>query len=132
MNSEKAKSMPASDHNTLPHADDDGIGVLSASDRACLEQLGSVLAKRDKTGRFGVVLRHRHFDLEEGEIFAELCDEDARILTTLPVREEDLSSVELMDTSWYFTESSDLVADKTCETNPKTGIHKKLVRKHSS
>lgn len=69
-------------------------------DQPLFDDLKSVLAKHNALSRFGVCLLHRHFDVFEGEMLVEFCDADNRVLTTRPVRDEEISGDSFIETNW--------------------------------
>ena len=86
--------------NDLPHINE--TAVLSESDEACLGELKEVLLKHEKAARFGVALLHKHFQLTDGEVLLEHCDEKARSLLTTPVRFEEIKEKAYRPTVWRF------------------------------
>lgn len=83
----------------LPHLHE--VPPLDATDAACIAEMHEVLARHGKTGRFGVGLLHRHFDLHRSERLVETIDEESRTLTTRPVKADDLSDA--VPSAWQLT-----------------------------
>ncbi len=83
----------------LPHIED--VEPLSEDDYAVLRELGEVLERHGRAGRFGVCLLHRHFDLGADEELMEETDADARVSTlrVLPAQPRRADSIETM---WRF------------------------------
>jgi hypothetical protein len=89
----------------LPHIDE--TDYLDASDEACMLEVREVLLKHGKTGRLGVTLLHRHFDLAENERLIEHCDEDNRTFVIKPEKIEDLGDAKIIETAWQFSEETE-------------------------
>ena len=59
------------DYVALRDMDATDVGMLSADDRACLDELGDYLVSTDAFQRFAIWLLHKHFEPASGEVFAE-------------------------------------------------------------
>lgn len=66
--------------------DIDQVPRISEDDIQCFQDLKKVLEKHGKVGRFGVLLLHQHFRIENDEILCETCDSENRTLTIKPVK----------------------------------------------
>lgn len=72
---------------------------ISDADTACLRELQAVLEKHDATGRFGLTLMHKHFDIAEDEMLVEFPDVESRTLVTKVMRQDSVPKNELTITS---------------------------------
>lgn len=99
-------------HNYLK--DINSIEKLNLTDLNCINEVKDVLKKHDKEDKFGVLLLHKHFDLEEDEIMLESIDTENRILTTQPKKINELSESSFIQTVWSFSKDPSL--NKSCES----------------
>jgi hypothetical protein len=84
----------------LPQIDE--VKPWSRADQDLFDELASVLRKHGASSRFGITLLHKHFQLADGEILVEVCDADARTLTTRPQPRTDLGTTNVIETNWRF------------------------------
>lgn len=97
--------------NRLP--DVDSINPLSGADLACLREVRKVLEKHERLERFGVMLLHKHFDLEADEILLENTNVSDRVQTIRPVKTAALASEgEILETSWSLQAGETMMACK--------------------
>ncbi len=99
-------------HNSLK--DINAIEKLNESDNSCILELKKVLKKYKKEDKFGLLLLHKHFDIEEDEIMLESIDIENRILTTKPCKIHNLNEKSYTQTVWSF--SNQPVLNKSCES----------------
>ena len=59
------------DYTTLRHMDKTDVGVLSADDRVCIDEIGRYLVEAGAADRFALWLLHKHFEPNQGEVFVE-------------------------------------------------------------
>ncbi len=59
------------DYTTLRHMDKTDVGVLSAHDRTCIDEIGRYLVEAGAAQRFALWLLHKHFEPSRGEVFIE-------------------------------------------------------------
>lgn len=83
----------------LPHIED--VEPLNDSDYSALRELGEVLERHGKTGRFGVCLLHKHFDLAADEELMEETDADTRV-SILRVQAAQPEREDSIETMWRF------------------------------
>jgi hypothetical protein len=81
------------------------VEPISEADADVLGQLREVLISNKATDRFGVMLIHKHFDLQENEQLVEFTDIESRRLTIRPV--SDLEDIKTIETSWKFSADAD-------------------------
>ncbi|NES80688.1 MAG: hypothetical protein F6K10_04395 [Moorea sp. SIO2B7] len=98
--------------NTLP--DINNIDSISTEDKACLEELKSVLIKHNLVSKFGIALLHNHFHLEDDEVLLEYCDKEKRQLISKPVKTYNLASQDVIETLWRFNEN-DIIGGAWCK-----------------
>jgi hypothetical protein len=70
----------------FPHIDAPGVGALTVDDQTCLNELGECLVSKAAHDRFGVILLHSHFPIEEGETIFEEPLADERLVKVKPIR----------------------------------------------
>lgn len=87
--------------------DINNIAPISAADENCLADIKAVLAQHNRLSRFGIVLLHKHFRLQEGEALVEFCDHDTRTLITKPINIASMPATNLMETVWRFDGTDD-------------------------
>lgn len=92
----------ADNGNTLTHIQD--VQPLDAVDEACLAEIEVVLAKYNRTARFGVAVLHKHFDVAPDEVLIERTYAATRQLVTQPVRASEVTG-DLITTIWRFDNS---------------------------
>jgi hypothetical protein len=76
------------DYTVLADMDATDVGVLSAEDQACLDEIGQYLVATDTWQRFAIWLLHKHFEPAPGEVFVESAVHAPRGTRTTP-RERD-------------------------------------------
>jgi len=74
------------DYVALRDMDATDVGILSAADRACLDELGDYLVCTDAFQRFAIWLLHKHFEPDAGEVFVESVIPAPRGTQTTPVK----------------------------------------------
>ena len=79
---------------------------LGLEDQECFDDMRAVLVKHDKLDRFGVCLLHDIFPIGKDEILKEYCDEEARTLTTRPVKKSALRGESTIDTVWNLSDGA--------------------------
>jgi hypothetical protein len=79
---------------------------LSEKDAECFAELREVLKKHDSLERFGIMLLHRHFELQDGECLLETMDLASRTLTVQPVSAQEVSSS--VQTQWKLSSQDPL------------------------
>lgn len=80
------------DYAVLPDIDTTDVGIITADDQACLDEVGSCLLAAKAHSRFGLTLLHSHFPVHDDEMLLEEVNTDERAITVRPVR-ADHSSV---------------------------------------
>ena len=78
----------------------DDVAPWSPADQHLFEELRAVLERHDASGRFGVTLLHKHFDVAPDEVLVEVCDVESRTLTTRPCSKSDIAGVKVIETNW--------------------------------
>lgn len=104
--------MQAVQMNSFPHINE--VHGLCSADDECMAEVQAVLSKHGKTGKFGLTLLHKHFELRENEILVEHCDEVSRVLTCKPISISEIPSGQLIQTVWRFTEAGERVSVRDC------------------
>lgn len=74
------------------------VHTMSSTDEECINEIQSVIEKYGLTGKFGVSLLHKHFDLENDEILLETNDPIQRELSSRPVKISEISSKDYIPT----------------------------------
>jgi hypothetical protein len=59
------------DYAMLPDIDTTDVGIITADDHACLDEVGSCLLGAKVQSRFGVTLLHTHFPIYDDEMLLE-------------------------------------------------------------
>ena len=59
------------DYAALREMDATDVGVLTAADQACLDELGQYMVSTEAWKRFAIWLLHKHFEPHDGEVFVE-------------------------------------------------------------
>ncbi|OYN75724.1 hypothetical protein [Mycolicibacterium sphagni] len=72
------------DYTVLADMDATDVGVLSAEDQACLDEIGQYLVATDTWQRFAIWLLHKHFEPAPGEVFVEAAVHAPRGTRTTP------------------------------------------------
>jgi hypothetical protein len=72
----------------------------SESNDACFAELRAVLEKHGCLDRFGVLLLHGHFPVNENEILVEECDQATRTLTIRPMSVDEVKARPVVQTQW--------------------------------
>lgn len=122
--------MPTS--SLLPDIDD--VQPLSDKDQQCLLDIKNVLAKHGALSRFGLVLLHQHFRLEDDEVLMETCDKANRVLISTPVKATNKVMSSSIATNWRLdTDSTIGRCTQYCEReyNPDRDQYDHL-KKHRS
>ena len=57
------------DYAALRDMDATDVGVLTAADQACLDELGRYMVSTEAWKRFAIWLLHKHFEPHDGEVF---------------------------------------------------------------
>lgn len=91
--------------NEVP--DISNVQRVSDQDRACLKELRAVLRRHGLTGKFGIALLHKHFDLAEDEVLVERCDTETRTLVASPMRRAEIRRDKSITTLWKFSDDDD-------------------------
>lgn len=89
---------------TIQHSkllDIDDVEPINDKDYEVLDEVRAVLDKHNYTDRFGMILLHKHFELQEDEILIEDTDTANRI-STVKVTKESGSSEGTIETMWKF------------------------------
>lgn len=68
----------------------DNVRPIDDEDLPCLNEIFEILKKHNCIDRFGVVLLHKHFDLQEDEVLLETTDVDGREQWIRPIKESYL------------------------------------------
>lgn len=91
------------------------VEPMGPDDASCLQELRDVLIRNGAVDRFGITLLHDHFELQPDELLVETCEPEIRVLTITPERPEGRAAAErVIETSWRFSESGDVLAGLVC------------------
>lgn len=101
-------------------SDIDDIEPISAGDTDCLVEIREVLRKYEKMERFGIALLHQHFVLAEDEIMLETSNNEARTLTSAPVKQSEAGNNNI-GTIWMLRDG-DITTMTWCRQYCKRGI----------
>ncbi len=112
---------------SLPDIDD--VEPFSEKDHACMQAVREVLEQHGALGRFGLTLLHEHFTIENDEVLMETVDTETRTLITRPVKIDEQSDSNSVETSWRLDTPSGM---GRCETrcNKPWGSNGPHVRQH--
>lgn len=109
-------------HNNLKDIDE--VEKLNDSDLKCINQVREILKQHQKEDKFGVLLLHKHFDIDEDEIMLESIDLKTRTLTTKPVKTSTLKNSSFIQTVWAFSNEPSLNRScQSCCPYDKSGKH---------
>jgi hypothetical protein len=100
---ENAAIEPGS-RSDIPNIDQISTSV-SEKDLEVFAELREVLKRHNMLERFGVMLLHRHFDIEPSEILMETIDPINRVLKIQPIEKAALP--EHVQTSWRFFDNGE-------------------------
>lgn len=98
--------------NKLDHIDD--LESVTDSDIECMKEIEKTLNKYNCSSKFGVALLHKHFNLEDDEIFVETYDPASRTLTARPAKRSSLVENEYTETIWKL--DNGIKAIKSCDS----------------
>lgn len=106
-----------------PLKDIDDVAPLDVSDQACLKDLYEVLKRHGKVERFGVMLVHKHFDMEDDETLLEFCDPTTKTLTIRTVKTNSTDLARSVQTSWLLRENDSHEVVTECWSNCWKNVH---------
>jgi hypothetical protein len=86
------------------------VESVSDADDVCFAELREVLERHHALDRFGVVLLHKHFELEPDEVMVEVVDTENRTLTTRPMKSDPARHT--IETVWRLDRPR---GDRECE-----------------
>lgn len=95
------------DYRSLKDMDRTDVGELNDADRACLQDIGDLLATTDSWQRFAVWLLHKHFEPTDGEVFVERALREAGRTETAPLARSMFPADGLFASGLRFDASSD-------------------------
>lgn len=95
---------------------------LSKEDDELVSDVIAVLRKHGALNRFGLMLLHKHFELDEGEILLETTDKVSREQRISPVKRSALSEGTAVPTQWRF-DTGEVAMYCMCPRYPNTGEH---------
>lgn len=100
--------------------DIDEVEPISDKDYEVLEKVRQILNEYNYTDRFGVVLLHKHFEVEQNEMLIEDTDVKKRI-STIKVEKATNDNSNTIETMWKF--GKDISAGTRCmlRCNYKSG-----------
>ena len=111
---------------TIDFPDINDVNPLNENDNTCIKELRDVLEKHGMLDRFGLTLLHDHFPINEQEVLVEVCDIEARTLTSKPVKKTDLEKRVTVETSWHLRTGEVLTACRAkCVYDPNKNEHHK-------
>ena len=117
----------ATNITTAPPLIDD-VDDLDHTDLECFADIATVLRRYGKIDRFDIALRHRHFDLADGELMIETNDPASRTLLIEPHRAESLpDGVRVRETLWSL---GDTEASQRCRQGCFVDLRDKHSAKH--
>jgi hypothetical protein len=120
-------------HTTLetlpPLPDIDEVEAFSEKDHACINAIREILRQHEALGRFGLTLLHSHFNVTNDEVLVETVDTETRTLVTRPVKADDKTIGNSIETSWRLDSPTGLAR---CETrcNKTWGPNGPHIRQH--
>lgn len=117
---------------TYPLPSIEEASPLSEKDAQLVDELKSVLRRHGALERFGLVLLHDHFPVEDDEVLVETNDPETRTLVTQPVRLSSLPrNRKLMQTSWRLDVPDSVRGDGSrCVTSCYVDLKDRHTRKH--
>ncbi len=92
------------DYARLPNIDAPSVGKLDKVDLACLDEIGDHLVAARQHERFGMILLHSHFPIDDEETLTEEVSPSMNVLTLRPKRDP---APGLTATSVYFEDIDD-------------------------
>ena len=116
-----ALALQAMDWSTLSDVDD--IEPIGAADAECLQELYAVLKRHDRHERFGVMLLHKHFPVNDDEVMLEHTDTVNRRLELRPAKKGSPEVARSMQTSWRLVEADGPVVNSQCLVRCVRNIH---------
>lgn len=78
------------------------VMTLDSRDEECLRAIQGVVESFELTGKFGVALLHKHFDIGDDEVLLETHDAAAKTLTTRAVSSSEVDLPSIATTVWRF------------------------------
>jgi len=90
--------------NDLPDIDD--LEPIGDADISALNAIREILQTRGLAQRFGVLLLHKHFDVEDDEQLVEVIDKENRTLTTSPRPTSSEQAGDATPTSFRFVDTA--------------------------
>ena len=116
--------------SSLPNIED--VEPISASDRQVLDEIRDVLVRHGRTGRFGVCLLHKHFEVAADEVAVEYTDVAARTSTIVAEPAAKMSGRNQIETVWRFKNDGPVavtVCEQKCDYNQgHRAVHVKVGR----
>jgi hypothetical protein len=116
--------------SSLPDIDD--VEPVGEGDRQVLEEIREVLVRHGRTGRFGVCLLHKHFEIAADEIAVEYTDIQARTSTVVVKPNDTASEGRHIETVWRFKNDGPVavtVCEQKCYYNKgHRSVHAKVGR----
>ena len=88
-----------------PLQDIDDIEPIGDADTACIHELYEVLKRHDKQDRFGLVMLHKHFEMQDDEILLERTETAQRRLVLEPAKISAPEAARSVQTSWRLSEA---------------------------
>jgi hypothetical protein len=98
----------------LPHISE--VRPRGPEDDPVFAEVAAVLERHNALGRFGLFLRHVHFDIADGEVLLEETDEEARVQTLKPVRIDSLQEPGI-ETAWNLDAAGHATTNCICPTD---------------
>ncbi len=112
-----------------PLPDIDEVEPFSEKDQVCMHAVREVLQQHGALGRFGLTLLHEHFSIAHDEVLMETVDTETRTLITRPVKIDEQSVSNSVETSWRLDTPNGM---GRCETrcNKTWGPNGPHIRQH--
>lgn len=100
------------------------VEQFGPADERILQEVRGVLEKHDALQRFGLVLLHQHFPVEEHERLVEFVDSERRVLTIKPVPVDEARAVRAVPTQWRLDQPTPMLGcEQWCYEDPATEEH---------
>jgi hypothetical protein len=109
---------------STPLPDLGDVEHFGPADEAVFHELREVLDRHGALQRFGVVLLHQHFPLNDDERLVEFVDAERRVLTIKPVPTDGAQAMRAVQTQWRLDQPTPVLGcEQWCYEDPATGDH---------
>ncbi|WP_374138117.1 MULTISPECIES: hypothetical protein [unclassified Sphingomonas] len=103
--------------------DIEDVDPINSADDECLREIYDVLKRYGKSGRFGINLIHKHFDMNDDEVLLEITDKKERSLVLRPAKRDSAAVQRTVETSWVLSEDGNQKVTAQCYVRCVRNIH---------